>query len=106
MHDLRRMIDDGLPDTAPASTTILYYYACFLPAYEFVPTSSVADAIAIIRHAIRGHTGARRGSQAAGESLPGWADTGTNLRYEPGDREDKQAGGVRAENAVAGTTAP
>ena len=26
-----------------------YYYACFMPAYESVPASSVADAIAIIR---------------------------------------------------------
>ena len=68
-----------------------YYYACFMPAYEFVPASSVADAIAIIRQRYpQAHWGTTWQSGVAGESLPVWADAGTNLRYELGEREDER----------------
>ena len=53
-----------------------------MPAYEFVPASSVADAIAIIRQRYpQAHWGTTWQSGVAGESLPVWADAGTNLRY-------------------------
>ena len=66
-----------------------YYPACFMPAYESVPASSVADAIAIIRQRYpQAHWGTTWQSGVAGESLPVWADAGTNLRYELGERED------------------
>ena len=68
-----------------------YYYACFMPAYELVPASSVADAIAIIRQRYpQAHWGTTWQSGVAGESLPVWADAGTNLRYELGEREDER----------------
>ena len=68
-----------------------YYYACFMPAYEYVSASSVADAIAIIRQRYpQAHWGTTWQSGVAGESLPVWADAGTNLRYELGEREDER----------------
>ena len=78
-----------------------YYYACFMPAYEFVAASSVADAIAIIRHASAGALGHDVAVGVAGESLPVWADAGTNLRYELGEREDEVSRWRRAEDAAA-----
>ena len=58
-----------------------YYYACFMPAYEFVPASPVDNAITRIRRT-KAQWGTTCQSGVAGESLPVWADTGTKLRYE------------------------
>lgn len=68
-----------------------YYYAGFMPAYDYVAASSVADAIAIIRRRYpQSHWGTTWQSGVAGESLLVWADAGTNLRYELGEREDER----------------
>ena len=56
-----------------------YYYACFMPTYEFVAASSFTDAIAIIRQRYpQAHWGTTWQSDVAGESMPLWADAGTN----------------------------
>ena len=67
-----------------------YDYACFMPATvrpRLVRCRCHRDHPARYPQA---HWGTTWQSGVAGESLPVWADAGTNLRYELGEREDER----------------